>query len=209
MCSKYLCVVLSLLAFCEALPSPASTMPSLKVPATIRMNRNHEIRAAQNIGKLQERLRGGSAAAWNPNQTFNAYFGGLALGVAGVRLVSRAGKSGANNQNGKEATKSAGFLSLQRRFLAVFWLWKLADWLHGPYFYEVSGSHREIRHDCGFQKGALKKCPPSTFCHRCLFPHHIPQTVATLRQRSHLLQSTKTYIAHDMPRGYTLSLGLV
>ena len=28
---------------------------------------------------------------------------------------------------------------LRRRYLAVFWLVKLCDWLQGPYFYEVGG----------------------------------------------------------------------
>ena len=30
--------------------------------------------------------------------------------------------------------------SWQRRFLIVFWLFKMADWLQGPYFYEVYAS---------------------------------------------------------------------
>jgi hypothetical protein len=30
--------------------------------------------------------------------------------------------------------------NLQWRFLSVFWVLKLADWLHGPYFYEVYAS---------------------------------------------------------------------
>ena len=30
--------------------------------------------------------------------------------------------------------------SLQRRFLPVFWLLRMADWLQGPYFYEVYAS---------------------------------------------------------------------
>jgi hypothetical protein len=138
-------VVLALLASCEALPSPATSTP----PPTLRRGNNlvllHRDIQAQRTGELQERLRGGSASAWNPDKTFNAYFGGLALGVAGVRLASRAGKAGGNAQT-KEATKSAGFLSLQRRFLAVFWLWKLADWLHGPYFYEVCIATDRLAH---------------------------------------------------------------
>ena len=31
-------------------------------------------------------------------------------------------------------------LSLQRRFLTVFWLLRMADWLQGPYFYQVYAS---------------------------------------------------------------------
>ena len=33
-----------------------------------------------------------------------------------------------------------GMKSLQVRFLAVFWLFRLSDWLQGPYFYGVYAS---------------------------------------------------------------------
>ncbi len=81
-------------------------------------------------------LRGGGAPVTisNPNGIFNAYFGGLAVACAATQLVAR------SKPSENKAPKSAGFLSLQRRFLAVFWAWKFADWLHGPYFYEVYAS---------------------------------------------------------------------
>jgi MFS family permease len=48
-------------------------------------------------------------------------------------------------ENGKVAFTSVDqkpptVLSLQTRFLAVFWLMRMADWLQGPYFFEVYSS---------------------------------------------------------------------
>lgn len=40
----------------------------------------------------------------------------------------------------KVSNKSQKVISLQRRFLPIFWLLRLADWLQGPYFYEVYSS---------------------------------------------------------------------
>lgn len=37
----------------------------------------------------------------------------------------------------EEDKPSEGFKKLQSLFLPVFWAFKLADWLHGPYFYQV------------------------------------------------------------------------
>ena len=80
-------------------------------------------------------LRGGGAVTIaDPNRIFNTYFGSLVVACAATRIASR------SKPSDQQAPKSAGFLSLQRRFLAVFWAWKFADWLHGPYFYEVYAS---------------------------------------------------------------------
>jgi MFS family permease len=37
----------------------------------------------------------------------------------------------------KTTSKPMEIISLQRRFLAVFWLLRCSDWLQGPYFYDV------------------------------------------------------------------------
>ncbi len=39
-----------------------------------------------------------------------------------------------------EEKMPAEMRSLQMRFLIVFWLLRMADWLQGPYFYEVYAS---------------------------------------------------------------------
>lgn len=126
---------------------PAHALPSTRIPLGARahspvtsiglISAENEALRSFHAGGL-ERLKGGSGVgsiAWTPNKVFNAYFGGLAVGVAGIRLAAEVGKK-KSNEGGQEK-KSEGFISLQRRFLCVFWLFKLADWLHGPYFYEV------------------------------------------------------------------------
>jgi hypothetical protein len=56
-----------------------------------------------------------------------------------VRWVGREPRSddGAAADDGETAEEKAGIRDVQRRFLAVFWLFKMADWLQGPYFYDV------------------------------------------------------------------------
>lgn len=84
------------------------------------------------------RLRGGGGSIplpMSPQTLYNAYFGGLAVACTGVRLAAR------TSAEVKEEDKpSEGFKKLQSLFLPVFWAFKLADWLHGPYFYQVYAS---------------------------------------------------------------------
>lgn len=90
-------------------------------------------------------LRGGSVAALasinsSPTNFFNANLIGLALTTALIRIVSRL-SDGASSKDSAEGSKKPAFVkSLQIRFLAVFWLLRCADWLQGPYFYEVYSS---------------------------------------------------------------------
>ena len=97
--------------------------------------------------------RGGAAAAataaggsvldklakWNasPSSLFNSSLIALAL-VTAVFKISQRDSSASSAE--KAASKPASIVSLQRRFLAVFWLLRCADWLQGPYFYEVYAS---------------------------------------------------------------------
>lgn len=72
----------------------------------------------------------------SPSQLFNV----LLCGLAGTAAVWRfLGARGGDNANSAEAKPSA-VKSLQFRFLIVFWLIRMADWLQGPYFYEVYSS---------------------------------------------------------------------
>ena len=84
-------------------------------------------------------LRGGLAAArlpTTPEGIFNALFYALSLVCALVVYGSRdRSEAGAAVQ-----VKPADVKGLQWRFLAVFWAFKMADWLQGPYFYEVYAS---------------------------------------------------------------------
>ena len=91
------------------------------------------------------RLRGGSAPkvllqdikgriCLNPNNYFNSLFVLLMTVVAAFKGI----KAGNNDSSKKQLeNKPANVKSLQWRFLSVFWLLRMADWLQGPYFYDV------------------------------------------------------------------------
>jgi hypothetical protein len=80
-------------------------------------------------------LRGGVLSALAPTTlagTFNVVFLGLSLACAALVFGTREKRTG--------EVVPEKVRSLQWRFLLVFWLFKMADWLQGPYFYEVYAS---------------------------------------------------------------------
>ena len=80
-------------------------------------------------------LRGGVLSALAPTTltgTFNVIFLGLSLACAALVFGTREKRTG--------EVVPEKVRSLQWRFLLVFWLFKMADWLQGPYFYEVYAS---------------------------------------------------------------------
>jgi len=83
-------------------------------------------------------LRGGLAAR-TPDQLFNVLFFGLSSVCSIVVALPSARDIGASRSS-DAAKPSKAARSLQLRFLLVFWLYKMADWLQGPYFYEVYAS---------------------------------------------------------------------
>ena len=93
-------------------------------------------------------LRGGkllaplaSTISSSPTNFFNANLALLALTTALIRIISSISKnSNSNNSSNAKETKPAAVKALQIRFLSVFWLLRCADWLQGPYFYEVYSS---------------------------------------------------------------------
>ncbi|CAM9982722.1 unnamed protein product [Heterosigma akashiwo] len=80
-----------------------------------------------------------TSMASSPTGLFNGLFVGLAaLAVASKAAQQIAVKQGSGSSSSEEKPKSV--ISLQARFLAVFWLVRMSDWLQGPYFYEVYAS---------------------------------------------------------------------
>lgn len=71
-------------------------------------------------------------------------FNGLFLSLASIALVSKIAAVQLGNSkksaDSVESAKPAGVKTLQAKFLVVFWLMRMADWLQGPYFYEVYSS---------------------------------------------------------------------
>ncbi|KAL7494697.1 hypothetical protein ACHAWT_005418 [Skeletonema menzelii] len=80
-----------------------------------------------------------SSLTSTPNGSFNLALGVLAACTAVLKLSNNA----TSNNKSDESTvvkKDPNVQSLQRRFLMVFWLLRMADWLQGPYFYQVYAS---------------------------------------------------------------------
>lgn len=73
-----------------------------------------------------------------PTGVFNLLFYALAAGCGALVLASRERAGDASTAAPEEMPPN--MRRLQRQFLAVFWLYKMADWLQGPYFYEVYSS---------------------------------------------------------------------
>jgi len=68
--------------------------------------------------------------------TFNAAFVALISSVALLKAFS----TDTSKAEGGETKRDPAVARLQQRFLVVFWLFRLADWLQGPYFYSVYAS---------------------------------------------------------------------
>lgn len=76
-----------------------------------------------------------------PTGSFNVALTLLGASTAALKLYGKVEKDGAAKQRGDaEVKKDPKVKSLQMRFLAVFWLLRMADWLQGPYFYQVYAS---------------------------------------------------------------------
>jgi hypothetical protein len=98
---------------------------------------------------LQTIPRGGAAALapavmeaaknWNssPSSLFNTSLMALALVTTVIKVIQRAS---AGDQSAANAAKPKSVKDLQIKFLSVFWLLRCADWLQGPYFYQVYAS---------------------------------------------------------------------
>ena len=76
-----------------------------------------------------------------PATTFNAVFVALCTVAALSRISSIAALlKPKSDAAGTPSAESLAARALQLRFLPVFWLLRMADWLQGPYFYEVYAS---------------------------------------------------------------------
>lgn len=92
--------------------------------------------------------RGGAAtfsslltkASASPQSVFNSALIALAFVTASLKIVPRLATSSGSGASATIKEKPASVKSLQLRFLSVFWLLRCADWLQGPYFYEVYAS---------------------------------------------------------------------
>ena len=142
----------------------ATALPSAKKPISSRVSSVSQVRSK--TGQRQPDtsstslhalpspltiLRGGAAAGSNellsttfspssPSGLFNAALAALALTTVGIKTAAKlgndAGSKSADGSSKKKEEKPKEIKSLQIKFLSVFWLLRLSDWLQGPYFYE-------------------------------------------------------------------------
>ena len=114
--------------------APAATRPNGPAPP-LRMTPTAPARAPQPVLALRGGLAfAGLAAPATIEGSFNAVFGLLSAATAALVLLTR------EKRDPSEAPVPKAVRGLQWRFLIVFWLYKMADWLQGPYFYEVYAS---------------------------------------------------------------------
>jgi len=83
-----------------------------------------------------------AAGSWKatPQALFDSTLLFLALLTATAKVLQRVNTSQQQTAENKQANnnKPQSIVSLQSRFLPVFWLLRCSDWLQGPYFYEGS-----------------------------------------------------------------------
>lgn len=79
-------------------------------------------------------------ATSTPSGLFNAALAALALTTVGIKTAAKLGdakkEDNEDGADGKKEEKPKEIKTLQIKFLSVFWLLRLSDWLQGPYFYE-------------------------------------------------------------------------
>ena len=121
------------------LPRPASVRPVLpraSVPVAVVPP---PLAAA--LPPAVSTLRGGLLAARAPESLFNLLFLGLSGACAAIVVGTRSQQQSGDSDTPAEKPEMVKAVSaLKWRFLAVFWLYKMADWLQGPYFYDVYAS---------------------------------------------------------------------
>ena len=127
---------------------------NMKTNGKNKSNTNiHESRKSMNSSntamQMSLAVRGGSTIAStltsSPTNLFNTNLVVLGLATAIIRIFGnlnsrRNASVDKSSSTTTTSTKPASVKSLQIRFLAVFWLLRCADWLQGPYFYEVYSS---------------------------------------------------------------------
>lgn len=109
-----------------------------QLPSVRQRSGEHAIR----MGPSLLSLRGGLATPalslpTTPTGAFNLLFYVLISACSAFVVFSR---RGGGSSDGASDEMDPQMRKLQRQFLLVFWLFKMADWLQGPYFYEVYSS---------------------------------------------------------------------
>jgi MFS family permease len=115
--------------------APAGALARRPEPATaVSMSAMSVLSSLRGGAGVVEGLRSGTLTV---GSLYNGSFGVLACLCLVVQVLIRAGSTPESRASSALAPAER---SLRNRFLAVFWLYKMADWLQGPYFYDVYAS---------------------------------------------------------------------
>lgn len=127
---------------------PLSVKGNVDFSRRLRVNdRLHHTDLHLSLSNIMDVPRGGAISSiaeaaknWNssPVTFFNSSLMTLAVLTAIFKVYQRTSASGDNARTAP--TKPKSVKELQIKFLSVFWLLRCADWLQGPYFYEVYAS---------------------------------------------------------------------
>jgi hypothetical protein len=129
-----------------SIPTSVVHSSSIKSMASLRKSHHHSFLTRHDRPAVFDIPRGGAGPlaatkladlASTPSGLFNTALMALALTTASIKILQRSSQVGSTD---KTKEKPASVKSLQIRFLIVFWLLRCADWLQGPYFYEVYAS---------------------------------------------------------------------
>jgi len=116
------------------------------------MYKRVQVRSSSNLNMLTQMIpRGGAIIPaviqssignykTTPSGLFNLSLGLLALLASSLKIIQSLSGNVSSDENAPVKKKPKSVLRLQIRFLSVFYLLRCADWLQGPYFYEVYGS---------------------------------------------------------------------
>lgn len=160
----WIAAILTLLLFdgnVAAFHYPVSRVGGFYGSGTVRSlgsSADPQRRLARSLRKVAD-IRAGSSAssgtelaalpsAWlniatgTPVNLFNTLLLGLGSASLLWKIIEAKRQSGSSTaaDNDPNSEKPEAVKSLQARFLIVFWLLRMADWLQGPYFYEVYSS---------------------------------------------------------------------
>mmetsp|Transcript_29437 Transcript_29437/g.65931 ORF Transcript_29437/g.65931 Transcript_29437/m.65931 type:complete len:555 (+) Transcript_29437:71-1735(+) len=113
-----------------------AVLPGLAFPSALPA----ALKLKGGAGALAPLAGAGALLGTGMDRFFNEAFLGLIATVVLVRGVASVSKAAANKGGEPAEAEDAGALGLRWRFLAVFWLFRLSDWLQGPYFVEVYSS---------------------------------------------------------------------
>jgi hypothetical protein len=95
--------------------------------------RQYENMPIQQLGNRQAFYNNVRSLASTPNGSFNLALGVLAASLAVVKILNKAN----SDKDDKKQQKDPKVKSLQLRFLMVFWLLRMADWLQVRLFCSI------------------------------------------------------------------------